>query len=1174
MRKWFFGLRRKFVFPLLIVALVIFLVRLAVLIQTEKTAEKKAEGRLLFRTKVYAQAVAMGLADEQSTLVSLAKKNIWDEKKDCDSFVKAYLLALADKEGLEIWSEEGKPFCHAPGQPQAIHIKRHPYLLEALEKGTLVISPLILDHSQNEPFVALAMPLGGKGKRLVATIKFPASRLQKIVDDFSLSFPIPPDLEAHPMLFDKEGKAIAWSGVSFVFKAGASFKNELGHWLSGEDQVGRALLIEGVPGIRTSSAVPIVGAEPSLHLMLAVKEKELFGPLRQRFYLDAAMVFLVTGLAVIFVLWMGENKIAKPLEILKAAAKRIQEGDLTVPVPSLPGKDEICELAMALESMRITLKEAMTEREDALHRIWVANQSLEREVAWRTHELLEETARLAESEACFAAAFNGVKEGIVLTESDGRCLLVNSSFCNMVGSEKDKILDSRIQDWHPVSFHSELQQKLQALAEESMAFAFSATPALRQEGSLFPADISAQPISWKGKPCAVIVYRDATERLLLENLRTRNAREAAMQRDALVLFNAALNEKGLLKGLFTLLSQHKDLLSLAYFFPDPWSGDLTHPSFWGEPLDQDKASALARESVSSPGLVLRNGESPWLGAFALRHHGAVQGVLVWAREAPLDAAERVFFEQMLSHLAVAMANLARLEDLKLMASQLKARQEIIEEKNRELEAASRAKSDFLATMSHELRTPLNAIMGFSELLKEGLAGDLTEEQLEYAREIFTAAEHLLSLINDILDLSKVEAGKMSLDLQPVDISSLVDASLLFVRERAQKRGVKLESHANIDACIADERKLKQIVINLLSNAVKFTEKGKVWVTARKVRGEEIYLSAWSGDFHLLEANASYLEILVWDTGTGIAKEHLKKLFHPFTQLDSSLSRRHQGTGLGLALVRQLALLHEGMIGVQSSLGAGSVFGVWILWREGTEAKEASLAQGIPVVMVSSDEAVVRTLSMILQENGFSGRRAKSIEEAMAWVEHGAQAILWDAASITQEENSLKEKMLQVPLLTVVPHEESHDQVDQVDLHHPARLVQSLFKALDYQKMLSQVRVLVIDEDPHAIRFIEKALLGAKEVIAAYSGPEGLEMAREKKPDVIITDLMMPGMDGFEVSQHLKSDPALAATPIIILTAKSIEEEDIIRLSPFVKRIAEKALISQGRLAHLVVEAMQ
>jgi signal transduction histidine kinase len=240
----------------------------------------------------------------------------------------------------------------------------------------------------------------------------------------------------------------------------------------------------------------------------------------------------------------------------------------------------------------------------------------------------------------------------------------------------------------------------------------------------------------------------------------------------------------------------------------------------------------------------------------------------------------------------------------------------IEEKSRQIEGANRHKSEFLTNMSHELRTPLNAIIGFSEVLGERLFGELNEKQAEYADDILTSGRHLLSLINEILDLSKVEAGRMELELAEFDLPLAIDNARTFVRERATKHGISLDVtfDERLDGFVGDERKIKQILLNLLSNAVKFTpEGGRIGINARHTAGS--------------------VEISVSDTGIGIVPEDQPKIFEEFRQVGSDAAHRSEGTGLGLTLAKKFVELHGGKIWVTSEVGKGSTFTFTLPERE-------------------------------------------------------------------------------------------------------------------------------------------------------------------------------------------------------------------------------------------------
>jgi two-component system, sensor histidine kinase len=258
-------------------------------------------------------------------------------------------------------------------------------------------------------------------------------------------------------------------------------------------------------------------------------------------------------------------------------------------------------------------------------------------------------------------------------------------------------------------------------------------------------------------------------------------------------------------------------------------------------------------------------------------------------------------------------------------------QEQLRKINQELERSSQLKSEFLASMSHELRTPLNSILGFSDLLLRQVSGTLSERQINYIQLIEKSGQHLLQLINDILDLSKIEAGKVDLNLAPINVQILATDCMTMMQPRADKKRINLslKFDERVSTVLLDERRVRQIIINLLSNAVKFTpEGGYVKLTGRLAYGNEIN-GSYRPDCSPINASTPYLCIEVEDSGIGVPEDRWHLLFRPFQQVDSSLTRRHEGTGLGLALTKRLAELHGGTVSFQSVCDRGSTFRVWL-----------------------------------------------------------------------------------------------------------------------------------------------------------------------------------------------------------------------------------------------------
>jgi len=529
------------------------------------------------------------------------------------------------------------------------------------------------------------------------------------------------------------------------------------------------------------------------------------------------------------------------------------------------------------------------------------------------------------------------------------------------------------------------------------------------------------------------------------------------------------------------------------------------------------------------------------------------------------------------------------------AEELQARAAEILRKNGQLEEASRAKSEFLATMSHELRTPLNSIIGFSEVLRDGLMGELTAEQKSCVDDIYASGWHLLSLINDILDLSKVEAGRMTLELDLFPVAEALGACLTLLKERAltHRVAMTLEVSPDLGGIVADQRKLKQIVFNLLSNALKFSPAGSgVRVAARRVGRHAVRIEApegmatrlvplGAGDF------SEFLEIVVADIGIGIAEADLGRLFQPFMQLDASLERRYDGTGLGLALVRRMAALHGGTVGVASGLGRGSTFYVWLPWRPAPAATAAAPAPRVgarplprasavqPLALVIEDDSqVAKLLAIQLENEGFRVVTAPTGEEGLVLAQRETPALItldillpglggWEVLERLKADSRLA--AIPVVIASIVADEERGFALGAAQVLSKPVTRETLLAALHRlppRRRPGRRRsftVLVVDDDPRAVDLVAAQLQGtAYQVVPAYGGAEAIAAARRTVPDLVILDLVMPEISGFDVVEVLKHDPKLAAVPILILTAKGVAAEDRRRLNGYVEKIIQKS----------------
>ncbi len=559
-------------------------------------------------------------------------------------------------------------------------------------------------------------------------------------------------------------------------------------------------------------------------------------------------------------------------------------------------------------------------------------------------------------------------------------------------------------------------------------------------------------------------------------------------------------------------------------------------------------------------------------------------------------------EAIIGYLLIGTDNTAR--------KQVEAHQAVLDqrlqEKNVELEHASRMKSEFLATMSHELRTPLNAIIGFSEALKDGLMGQLGALQQEYIGDIFTSGQHLLALINDILDLSKVEAGMMALELEPVDLRSLLAGSLTIVKEKAAAQRIRLELAPGQawEAPLLDMRKTKQIIYNLLSNAVKFSPSGaQVTLAARRVPRSAVGMIEGNWEVHgfpLAEsAHAEFIELSVSDSGIGISRADMAKLFQAFSQIDSSLARKFEGTGLGLAMVKKLAELHGGTVAVASAEGEGARFAVWLplLETQGATVPAVmpqAIAPALPsrvALVIEDDDMAADLIMLLLEADGFMVVRAASAEAALLLTQRHDLSLItldlqlpgmdgWEFLARIRQTDRLAD----VPVLVISAKGDASMAVGRgatLVLQKPIGRAQLKASMAGLGIGPAQGRactVLVVDDDPKAIEVIAAFLPSpAYAVVRATGGNEAIDLARRLLPDLILLDLMMPEVSGFDVVEALQASPDTAGIPVLVVTARHVTAMDRAALNCHAGQrlqIMEKAGFNSQRFAAEVRRALQ
>ncbi|HKW06212.1 MAG TPA: response regulator [Candidatus Dormibacteraeota bacterium] len=496
----------------------------------------------------------------------------------------------------------------------------------------------------------------------------------------------------------------------------------------------------------------------------------------------------------------------------------------------------------------------------------------------------------------------------------------------------------------------------------------------------------------------------------------------------------------------------------------------------------------------------------------------------------------------------------------------------LKESNAALKEANKHKSVFMANMSHELRTPLNAIIGFSELLTDARDGQFDEAtRRRFVSQILTSGKHLLSLINDILDLSKVEAGQMELRLQSVSIAESVEQVVKTVEPLVRKKNLTLAANvAGVGDVLADGGKLRQMLLNLVSNAIKFTpEGGTVTIGALRLNDD--------------------VEISVADTGIGIADADQKQIFQEFHQLDPGPGRKHEGTGLGLALTRRFALLHGGDVRVTSRVNKGSVFTLSLPVRAtvlpAPAPAHAEMTNGHhvgPLVLVVEDDpAAAELLTRQLIAAGYRTEVARTGTQAVdRAVELQPAAITLDVILpeidgwevMTRLKSDERTSGIPIVVVSVVDNPELGLALGAIDYFVKPVDARLLIHRLNQfgLKDGDDVRVLVVDDEPANRMWLAKALEPAGfTVLPAAGGREAIEMARKEKPDFVLLDLMMPEVTGFDVVEALRADASTRETPIVVLTATNLTEADKRMLNGRVSEILKSGTVASSDIVGLL-----
>jgi signal transduction histidine kinase/response regulator RpfG family c-di-GMP phosphodiesterase len=496
-----------------------------------------------------------------------------------------------------------------------------------------------------------------------------------------------------------------------------------------------------------------------------------------------------------------------------------------------------------------------------------------------------------------------------------------------------------------------------------------------------------------------------------------------------------------------------------------------------------------------------------------------------------------------------------------------------------LKEIDKLKTQFLANMSHELRTPLNSIIGFSRVILKGIDGPLTELQKTDLTSIHNSGQHLLGLINNILDLSKIEAGKMELNFEEVELEPIIKGIMSTAIALVKDRPIALHQDIpqNLPAVWADPTRIRQIILNLVSNACKFTDEGQVTISAF--------------------ADQERVTISVSDTGIGIPEENLTSIFEEFTQVDSSTTRKVGGTGLGLPISHHFVEMHQGKIWVESKLGYGSTFNFFIPIKP-IEEQEAELpisltaeahkaGNGKLIVAIDDDPGVITLYERFLEQQDYKVVGINHSHDVLPQIKELAPAAIlldvlmpekdgWGVLRTLKDDPATKN--IPVIICSIVSDKNRGFSLGAADYLVKPIVEDELVKALKHLETQSkeQIKVLVVDDQADDVLLIRRILEAQPnyKIFAANNGRESLELVRSVEPDLIILDLTMPEMDGFTVVEALKQDEKTRSIPIIIVSAKELTLAEHTALTGQVEVLLRKGIFTENELLEDVSQALK
>jgi PAS domain S-box-containing protein len=783
---------------------------------------------------------------------------------------------------------------------------------------------------------------------------------------------------------------------------------------------------------------------------------------------------------------------------------------------------------------------------------------------------------LSKSEAELRVLFNSMQDVIIVFNDEGRYVRIAPTNPSRLLLPAEELLGKTVHEVVPDELQPVFMDAIERGLKSDQAIQFEYPLNIGGEKVWFDANVSKlseREVFW--------VARDVTERKFAEEALRRQNDYLATATEVGRLITSTLDLPTLFERTVNLLRSRFGYYHVSIFTVEETGFNAVLQEGTGQAGEEMKRRqhSLTVGSKSIIGYVTGNGNTLVVNNTAIDSVHRPNPLLPETRaEAaiPLKIGSRIIgaidiqSREVGAFLDADIAILETLADQIAVAIDNARSYELAQRAVNEMRELDRIKSQFLANMSHELRTPLNSIIGFSRVILKGIDGPINEQQQQDLSAIYNSGQHLLNLINDVLDLSKIEAGKMELALEELNIADTINSVMSTAVGLVKDKPVKLlkELETNIPAVRADAMRIRQVLINLVANAAKFTDEGTITIQASS---------------HINSSGNKEVLVSIKDTGPGISPEDQKKLFQAFSQVDSSPTRKSGGSGLGLSICQRLVELHNGKIGVHSAVGEGSTFYFTIpVYHQDTIETDTD---NRVILCIDDDPQIIGLYERYLKPQGYTvvplvnPANAKDTIKRIKPYAVTLDIMMpeldgWQVLSDIKNDPEIRD--VPVIVCSIVEEEEKGFSLGAADYLVKPILEDDLLGALNQLNGDGSIHeVLIIDDSQDDLRLIERIISekNAYQPVLAQGGEQGWKLITQKKPQAIILDLFMPDLDGFEIMERLKTSPDLREIPVLVISGAELNETEKQKLDNLGKIMLQKGMLEQDQLFELLEKSL-